>query len=123
MAGILKLNSFRDLTAFRNVLPGIMLRLIPAEFFVWNELLIIERTPNLVDFVESTAGLMRPLVKRMTTGFPEHPFNASFMDNPDPTPLIFSDFYTLEESFKTRLYQVAHAPAAHNPPHGWPGDR
>jgi DNA-binding CsgD family transcriptional regulator len=32
---------------------------------------------------------------------------------------MFSDFYTLEELFKTRLYQVAHAPVAHNPPHGW----
>jgi DNA-binding CsgD family transcriptional regulator len=118
-AGILELNSFRDLKTFRNALPGIMLRLIPAEYFVWNEILFIEGTPNLVDFVESTAGVLRPFVQRMTPLFPEHPFNASFMGNPDPTPLMFSDFYTLEELFKTRLYQVAHAPVAHNPPHGW----
>jgi DNA-binding CsgD family transcriptional regulator len=113
-SAILQLNSFRDLTAFRHALPGIMLRLIPADYFVWNEILFIEGVPNLVDFVESTEGVMQPFVERMTTVFPEHPFNASFMGNPDPTPLMFSDFYTLEEFRKTRLYQVAH-----DHPGGW----
>jgi len=38
---IFELNSFTDLTEFRKSLPGIMLRLIPAGYFAWNEIQFI----------------------------------------------------------------------------------
>lgn len=113
-SAIFELNSFTDLTEFRRALPGIMLRLIPADYFVWNELAFIKGLPHAVDFAESKPGLLLPFIKRLYPVFTEHPFNKEFLNNPDPSPLMFSDFYTLKELYATRLYQVAHAH-----PDGW----
>lgn len=118
-AGILELNSFRDLTEFRRALPGLMLRLIPADCFVWHELLINESGPHCVDWIESIPGVFLPWLEQAIPAFPEHPFNASFFGNPDPTPLMFSDFYTLEELYQTRLWQVAYAPMTDSPVGTW----
>jgi len=104
---ILELNSFRDLTEFRRALPGVMLRLIPADYFLWNELMI--STMSVVDFSESKEGWFRSFTERIKPVFSEHPFNAEFLSNPDPAPLMFSDFYTLEEFKQTRLYKEVHA--------------
>jgi DNA-binding CsgD family transcriptional regulator len=113
-SAIFELNSFNDLAEFRKALPDIMLRLIPAGYFAWNEIQFIKGVPHAVDFSESKPGVFLPFVKRMATVFPEHPFNREFMTNPDPSPLMFSDFYTLKELQATRLFKVAH-----DHPDGW----
>ena len=53
---IFELNSHSDLTEFRKALPGIMTRLIPADYFVWNEILFLKGTPHAVDFVGIEGG-------------------------------------------------------------------
>jgi DNA-binding CsgD family transcriptional regulator len=109
-SAIFELNSFNDLAEFRKALPDIMLRLIPADYFVWNELAFIGGLPHAVDYAESQPGLLLPFIQRLFPVFQEHPFNDAFLNNPDPSPLMFSDFYTLKELQATRLYQVAHKP-------------
>lgn len=66
--GILELNSHRDLRQFRTALPQVMLRLIPADYFVWNELFINpkNRTLHSVDFVESSPGVWLRFVVRIS---------------------------------------------------------
>ena len=113
-SAIFELNSLRALTEFRKAIPGIMLRLIPADYFVWDELAFINGMPCAVDFAESKPGVLLPFIDRLLPVFPEHPFNKEFLENPDPSPLMFSDFYTLKELYATRLYQ-----AAHDHPDGW----
>jgi DNA-binding CsgD family transcriptional regulator len=106
-AAIFELNSHSDLKEFREALPGIMLRLILADYFVWNELAFIKGLPHAVDFAESKPGVLLPFIERLFPVFTEHPFNQEFLNNPDPAPLMFSDFYTLEELYATRLYKVS----------------
>jgi DNA-binding CsgD family transcriptional regulator len=109
-SAILELNSFGDFTAFRKALPATMLRLIPADYFVWNELAFIKGLPHAVDFAESKPGVLLPFIKRLYPVFTEHPFNREFLQNPDPSPLLFSDFYTLKKLYATPLYKIAYGP-------------
>ena len=113
-AAIFELNSFSDLKEFRRALPAIMLRLIPADYFAWNELAFVKGLPHAVDYAESKPGVLLPYIERLFPVFAEHPFNQEFLGNPDPAPLMFSDFYTLKQLYKTRLYQ-----ATLDHPDGW----
>ena len=111
-AGILELNSHRDLKQFRAALPRIMLELIPADYFCWNELLVSPQaqTVKAVDFVESREGVFVPFAERLAAIAYEHPFTRPFTENPNPTALMFSDFYTLKELRKTNVHRVGYAP-------------
>jgi len=106
-SAIFDLNSFNDLTEFRQALPAIMLRLIPAEYFCWNELAFLNGLPHAVDIAETMPGKLLRYIQRLIPVFQEHPFNQEFLKNPDPPALMFSDFYSLKEFHKTRFYRVS----------------
>ncbi len=111
-AAILEMNSRRDLKEFRAALSKLMLQLIPADYFAWNELLINPKSGTLhsVDFVESTDGVWLTFAERISRIIYEHPFTKPFLEQPNPTALKFSDFHSLKQLLQTRVYQVAYAP-------------
>ena len=110
-AAILELNSHRDLNDFRAALPGIMLKLIPANYFNWNELLVDMKasTWHPVDFVEFPPGFYVPFVKRFLPYGAQHPFSKPFMENPNATALKFSDFYTLQKLRQAEFFKAGYA--------------
>lgn len=109
---ILQLHSHRDLKRFRDELPALMLRLIPADYFCWNEILVdpVAQTFSVVDFVEYPGEKFLRFTQRIAGLLHEHPFTRPFLESPQPTALKFTDFYTLKQLRQNRVYQLGFAP-------------
>ena len=109
---ILELYEFRDLQAFRAAVPQILLKLIPADAFVWGQcaLDVVTQRATLLDCVASDPSC--ELVVRQLPGFRfmDHPFFQFVARTGDRTALKISDFLTLREFRDSAWYQECHRP-------------
>ncbi len=103
---ILELYAHRDAEAFRQAVPGILLKIIPAEYF-----LILDcnvdmraRTVKVTNYLESDARMNGDVIARMERFGFDHPFTEYSMATADPTALKFSDFFTMRQFLDTPLY-------------------
>ncbi|MDB6031053.1 MAG: hypothetical protein JWM16_1391 [Verrucomicrobiales bacterium] len=103
---ILELYEYRDLENFRKGVPAILLKIIPADNFHWQEAQLNFRTKQVktVDHFEAF-----PIDTRAFDGADAavfaHPFTAHFMQTGVPTALKLSDFLTLTQFENSALYQ------------------
>jgi DNA-binding CsgD family transcriptional regulator len=110
---VLALYSHRDLESFRKAVPGIFMDLIPAEHFSLTDVRIdlARRSIKLLDLWESRPLSVGEIHTAMERNIFEHPFTKHGMKHGMHGALILSDFLTLPQLRKTRIYKEAFKPA------------
>lgn len=104
---IVELYAYRDLEVFRREIPGVLLGAIPADYFGLADLGVdmARKTVRVLDYWESSLRIEPEMVPQMERiGF-DHPFTKHSMDNGGPTPLMFSDFYSLRQLRGVPMYR------------------
>lgn len=103
----LALHACRDIAAFARALPGILLKLIPADHFFLCVLALSPQmdAPRLVDLTEIGVKAREEMVRYLEGHLFEHPFPKYFAQTGDPVPLKMSDFHTVHKFRTTELYQ------------------
>ena len=86
----LEMHDYRDLKAYRDAVPTIYLKIIPAEWFGLFDL-VMEPAANrmdLADFWESSSRFTQTNLseRKMRFGF-DHPFTRYSVEHADPTAL------------------------------------
>lgn len=103
----LELHEERELEAFQDAAPGIMLDAIPGRWFVWMEncspgpgepLRNLELWGNLPDFKPS-------VLQRLMALASEHPFTLHAMKTGDWGPQRLSDFWSTKQLLASPLYR------------------
>jgi len=103
---ILDLHDLPELESFRQAVPGLFLRMIPAD---WIMLIDAEanmraRCINVLDCWESSPVLNPDLVCRMERVAFDHPFSRYSLFTGDLTALKFSDFFSVAQLDRSELY-------------------
>ncbi len=108
---ILELYAYRDLRAFRQAVPGIFLRIIPADYFGLTDLRIDAgaRRIEMVDYCGSQPRLTPDFVARLERAAPDHPFTKYSITTLDPTALKFTDFMSHREYEESALYRECYS--------------
>ena len=103
---ILEIYAHRDAKAFRHAVPDILLKVLPAEYF-----LILDcdvdmsaRTVKVTNYSESAVRMNADVIARMERFGFDHPFTQYSMATADPTALKVSDFFTMRQFLNTPLY-------------------
>jgi DNA-binding CsgD family transcriptional regulator len=103
---IFELHDHLDIEAFQVAVPGIFLKIIPADYFLVVNSTIgpATRRPAIMSWWESSPRMSPYLVAQMERFGSEHPFTQYSLKTADPTALKFSDFFSLREFRNTTLY-------------------
>jgi len=103
---ILELHDHLDMEAFQVAVPGIFLKIIPADdFMVVNTTFGSETMrPSITGVWESSPKMTPYLIEQGLRFGSDHPFTQYSLKTADPTALKFSDFFTLREFRNTALY-------------------
>ena len=123
---ILELHDLPELESFRQAVPGLFLRAIPAD---WMMLIDAEadmraRRITVLECWESSPVLNPDLVRRMERVAFDHPFSRYSLFTGDLTALKFSDFFSVAQLDRSELYNEFYrhadggrflATAVHNP--------
>ena len=111
---ILAFHSHRDIESFRRAVPGIFLGVIRAQQFSLADVRIdvYQRSVKVLDLWESPAGSASRHLEPMERNLLEHPFARHAQEvGVVAGALILSDFLTLPQLRRTRLYREALRPA------------
>jgi DNA-binding CsgD family transcriptional regulator len=110
---ILALYSQRDLLGFRRAVPRIFMDLVPADHFSLADLRVDpeNRSVKVLDLWESRPLSVGEIHAAMERNIYEHPFTRHGMKHGMYRALILSDFLTLPQLRRTRLYKEALKPA------------
>ena len=110
---ILALHSHRDLASFRRAVPGIFLDLIPASYFgVSDARLDLEhQSYRVLDLWESRPVRVGRLLEALERSIYEQPFIQHLLEHGPCGPMILSDFLTLPQLRRTRVYREVFRPA------------
>jgi DNA-binding CsgD family transcriptional regulator len=109
---MLALYSHRDLEGFRRAVPGIFLDLIPADYFSLcdSRIDLQKRSTSVLDIWESRTLCVGGNRAALERNLFDHPFTQHVLaHNPDGA-LLLSDFLTLPQLRRTRLYREALRP-------------
>ncbi len=109
---ILALYSHRDMESFRRAVPGIFLELVPSDYFYLADARVDleQRSVKVINLWESEPRrLGEALLAFERTGF-DHPFVQYALEHGPSGPMRLSDFLTLPQLRRTRLYREALAP-------------
>ena len=109
----LALHSHRDVASFRTAVPGIFLDVIPADYFSLGDARIDRERKSfrVLDIWESRPVRVGALLEAFERNIFEHPFVRHVLKHGPCGALILSDFLTLPELRRTRLYLEAFRPA------------
>lgn len=125
---ILALYSHRDLESFRKSVPDIFMSLIPAQHFMLANLRPdpVNRRMMALDLWESPEHFVGERREAMERNLFDHPFVVHVRKHRVTGALRLSDFLTLPQLRKTRLYREAMKPAGRGRTlsigaHGGPG--
>jgi DNA-binding CsgD family transcriptional regulator len=97
---ILELHEFRDLEGFKRTVPGIFLKVLPADYFLLNEYMVdlAVNSAAVGDYVESDERFDEELIDHMADRvIEEHPFTKYLASGQAITALKLSDFLTLTQ--------------------------
>jgi DNA-binding CsgD family transcriptional regulator len=110
---ILELYSHRDLESFRAAVPGIFMKLIPAAHFSLADvrLDLERRSIQFLDLWESHPVSVGGIHEAMRRNIFDHPFTRHGMKHGMARALRLSDFVTLTQLRKMRIYREAFQPA------------
>ncbi len=110
---IMALYSLRDLDSFRKAVPGIFMELIPAAHFSLADIRINPRQASIdyLDLWESSPVSVGEIHEAMKRNIFDHPFTRHGMKHGMDRALRLSDFLTLPQLRKTRIYREAFQPA------------
>jgi DNA-binding CsgD family transcriptional regulator len=102
---ILARYAYPDGEAFREAIPDLFLKLIPADYFLLYDADVdmAARTTKVVDSWESVPQNPGLAVHMERIGF-DHPFTVYSLRTSDPSPLKLSDFFTLTQFRSSWLY-------------------
>jgi len=124
----LALYSHRDLESFRKAVPGIFTRLIPAKHFVLSNLRPdpVNRRMLTLDLWQWPERFVGGLREAMERNLFDHPFIVHARKYPTKRALRLSDFLTLRQLRRTRIYREALKPGGRGRSlsigaHGGPG--
>jgi DNA-binding CsgD family transcriptional regulator len=109
---ILAIYSYRDIESFRRAAPGIFLELIPADYFSLADARVDveKRSVEIIDLWESQPRRVGEHRLAFERNLFDHPFVKHGLEHGLPGPLKLSDFLTLPQLRRTRLYREALAP-------------
>ena len=104
---MLELHDQPALDSFRTAVPGIFLRVIPGDYFVWMESDNTAPREPLKNFLlwESEPRCKPRYLKRLVEMIGHHPFTHHAMRTGDWGPLRLSDFYTRPELLKSPIHR------------------
>ena len=104
---ILQLYEYRDLEMFRQAVPAIFLKLIPADAFWWPEyhVDVAAKQVTVLSFAGSDSSLLERLSELAPRQLLNHPSTQYFLKTGDTTALKLSDFLTLPRLRDSVLYQ------------------
>ena len=110
---VLALYSHRDLKSLRGAVPGIFLGLIQADYFSLcdSRLDMVKRSVRVLDIWESRTLCVGKRREALERNLFDHPFTVHSMKHATDGALRLSDFLTLPQLRRTRLYREALAPA------------
>lgn len=110
---ILALHSHRDLRSFRKAVPGIFLGLIRADYFslVDARVNMDKRVLQVLDLWESRPLSVGKLGEAIERNSFDHPFTRHGEENGVHRAMMLSDYVTLPQLRRTRLYREALRPA------------
>jgi DNA-binding CsgD family transcriptional regulator len=103
---ILELYGHRDREAFRAVVPGLYLKIIPADLFLLYDcdVDLAKGKFRVAEAWESTPLDNRDHVPQLERMALEHPFTQYSISTGDPSALKFSDFFTARQFHSSKLY-------------------
>jgi DNA-binding CsgD family transcriptional regulator len=109
---ILALHSHRELAGFRRAVPGIFMDMIPADYFsVADARMDFEKkTYTLLDLWESRPVRAGRILEAFERNIYDHPFVLHVLEHGPCGALILSDFLTLPQLRRTRLYRDVFGP-------------
>jgi DNA-binding CsgD family transcriptional regulator len=112
-SAILALYSLHDLKSFRAAVPGIFLGLIPADYFSLVDARVDfeKRVVKMLDLWESRPVSVGKHREAMENNSFDHPFTRHGPKNGVDRAMMLSDFLTLPQLRRTRLYREALRPA------------
>src|SRR6266516_5861334 len=104
---ILQLYEYRDLETFRQAVPAIFLKLIPAEAFWWPEYHVdlAAQQVTVLSLAGSDSSLLERLSKLAPRQLLNHPSTQYSLKTGNTTALSLSDFLTLPRFRDSVLYQ------------------
>jgi len=108
----LALHEERDLEAFREAVPTILLGLVSGEYFVWLEFgygSVLDVMHNLVLW-DTPSRLGQQRLRRMMELIREHPFTPHFTKGGDPGPMRLSDFWSDRQLVASPIYRDVYRP-------------
>jgi DNA-binding CsgD family transcriptional regulator len=108
----LALYAHRDLESFRKAVPGIFLALIPGYYFglLDSRLNPAGESARILDVWESRPLCVGKNREALERNLPDHPFTRHSRAHGPTGALILSDFLTLAQLRRTRLYREALKP-------------
>jgi len=105
---LLELYEFRDLAEFKEAIPRIVLRIIPADHFGLFSYDIdpAARRARMVECLESEPRLPREAVPLWEQQVWQHPYTRYFAGGGEMTALKFSDFFTSVQLRNSTLWEL-----------------
>ncbi len=109
---MLALHSLRDIDAFRRALPGIALGAIPADYFSMQDARVDyeRRTVRVLDILESRPLRAGQRIRTTEETLFESPFMKHAQRHGIGAALRMSDFLSLRELRRTRIYREVYGP-------------
>jgi DNA-binding CsgD family transcriptional regulator len=109
---ILALHSHRDLASFRRAVPGIFLDLIPGHYFSLADTRLDadRRSFEVLDLWESRPVRVGEARDAFVRNVFDHPFVQHMLEHGRSGALVLSDFMTVSQLRRTRLYRETLAP-------------
>ena len=110
---ILTMHSHCDLEGFRRAVAHVFMDLIPADYFSLGDARIDveKRSFQILNIWESRPVRVGKLLEALERNMFEHPFTRHVLRHGPDGALILSDFLTLPQLRRTRLYREALRPA------------
>jgi DNA-binding CsgD family transcriptional regulator len=108
LEAIRELHDYRDIESFRQAIPGIFLKLIPADDFILTnfEFGAGPAQVKMIDCVESETRMDPETARSSEEIVGDLPFTKYFMAGGKMSALRVSDFYTLREYYNSVLWSV-----------------
>lgn len=103
----LDLHKERDIEEFREAVAGIVMRAVPADFFVWMEFGFAQMDASMRNIVHwATPPRLTPrMLKRLVAFVDQHPFTIHGKKTGDWGPLRLSDFWSTKQLLASPIYR------------------
>jgi len=105
---LLELYQFRELEAFRRVVPQLFFKLVPSNHFIFitYDINSCNGCVKTIDCLESQPRVTPEALSQWERRFWEHPFAKYFAEARAPTALMFSDFFTSIQLRNTPFWEL-----------------